>query len=51
MVNEPAFEQAVAEIARATGRLLEVLQTGAPRRDRLVELEKARLRTANRVSQ
>ena len=49
--NEATFEQAVGEIAAATGRLLDALQTSAPPRDRLVELEKARLRNANRISQ
>ena len=49
-LNAAAFEQAVDEITLATGRLLDALQTGAPRRDRLVELEKARFRDANRIS-
>ncbi|MFN2136658.1 MAG: DUF2277 domain-containing protein [Candidatus Promineifilaceae bacterium] len=46
--NEAAFETAVAEIARATQRLLDDLITGAPARDRDEEAAKARARAAKR---
>ena len=46
--NEAAFEVAVAEIAAATARLLAVLETHAPAKDRATEAAKARARAAER---
>ncbi len=46
--NQAAFEQAVAEIADAAGRLLSELQTTAPPRDREIEAAKAKARSAER---
>ncbi len=46
--NEAAFEEAVAEITRATERLLGRLVTSAPPRDREVEAERRRARAAER---
>ncbi len=46
--NEAAFEDAVAEITRATERLLGRLVTSAPPRDREVEAERRRARAAER---
>ena len=46
--NEAAFEDAVAEITRATERLLGRLVTSAPPRDRDVEAERRRARAAER---
>lgn len=46
--NEAAFERAVEEVSRAAGRLLGSLVTSAPPRDREVEAEKARARSAKR---
>jgi len=46
--NEVAFEEAVAEITRATERLLGRLVTSAPPRDREVEAERRRARAAER---
>ena len=46
--NAAAFEQAVDEVAAAAARLLESLQTSAPPRDRAVERERARQRSARR---
>ena len=46
--NETAFEDAVAEITRATERLLGRLVTSAPPRDRDVEAERRRARAAER---
>ena len=48
--NQPAFEQAVKEIAEATQRLFESLQTTAPTRDREVEAVKAKERSQKRFS-
>lgn len=53
--NAAAVEQAVAEVAAATQRLLDAMVTSAPPKDRGVEAEKARQRnvvrfgTPNRV--
>ena len=44
--NQAAFEQAVAEIADAAGRLLSELQTTAPPRDREIEAARAKARSA-----
>lgn len=46
--NEPAFERAVGEVARAARKLLDNLITSAPPRDREVEAAKARKRAAER---
>ena len=42
--NQAAFDRAVAEIAHATGHLLEDLVTTAPPKNREVQAEKARAR-------
>ena len=46
--NEAAFALAVREVAEATQRLLDGLTTTAPPKDRAVEAEKARARSAAR---
>jgi hypothetical protein len=46
--NEAAFERAVAEVATATERLLRSLVTAAAPRDRAVEAERRRARSALR---
>lgn len=46
--NQPAFDQAVAEISEAVHRLLDSLVTNAPPRNREVEAAKARARAAQR---
>lgn len=46
--NEAAFEQAVSDIALATGILLNQLETSAAPKNREVELAKARARNAKR---
>jgi hypothetical protein len=48
--NEDAFNAAVAEVAAATGRLLDSLVTSAPPKDREVEAEKRRARSAERFA-
>lgn len=47
-INAAAFERAVSEVSAAAGRLLHDLQPAGPPRDRAVERERARLRTARR---
>jgi hypothetical protein len=47
-VNAAAFEQAVAEVAAASARLLDALVTSAPPKDRETEAAKARARSAAR---
>ncbi len=47
-VNSAAFEQAVADVARATADLLSALRTNAPKRSREREIAKARARNAKR---
>lgn len=47
-VNMLAFAAAVDEIAAASKRLLETLETSAPRRSREEEAAKARARSAER---
>ncbi len=49
-VNEAAFNQAVADIARATETLLGALRTTAPPRSREAEIAKARIRNAKRFA-
>ena len=46
--NAEAFEQAVAEVAAASARLLDALVTTAPPKDRETEAAKARARSAAR---
>jgi len=46
--NEAAFNAALVEIARASLRLLDSLETSAPRRNREAEAAKARARAAAR---
>jgi hypothetical protein len=46
--NEPAFEHAVETVTRAARELVDALVTTAPPRDRAVEAEKARARSALR---
>lgn len=46
--NAEMFERAVADIAQATEHLLASLVTSAPPKDREVEREKARARSAKR---
>jgi hypothetical protein len=49
-VNEAAFQRAVAEIAATSARLLESLETVAPRRNREEEAAKAKARSAERFA-
>lgn len=46
--NEDAFNRAVEQVAQAAHELLDSLVTTAPPRDREVEAEKARARSAER---
>ena len=48
--NEAAFERAVHEIAHVTQHLLDDLVTAAPPKDREVEAEKRRARSAARFA-
>jgi hypothetical protein len=48
--NAEAFEQAVRDVADATQRLLDVLVTSAPPKDRALEAERARARSAERYA-
>jgi hypothetical protein len=48
--NVPRFEQAVAEIARATRQLVDSLETAAAPKNREVEARKALARTAQRFA-
>ncbi len=48
--NAEAFDEAVAEIAEVTNRLLDRLVTAAPPKDREVEAAKARARSAERFA-
>ena len=47
-VNEAAFDAAVREVAAASARLLDALQTNAPPRNREDEAARAKARTAYR---
>ena len=47
--NAEAFDRAVQEVAAASARLLDQLQTNAPPKDREVEAEKRKARAANRT--
>jgi hypothetical protein len=46
--NQPAFDRAVDEVAKAVHQLLDSLLTNAPPRDRAAEAIKARARAAHR---
>ncbi len=48
--NVAAFDEAVAEVAAATNRLLERMVTHAPPKDRETEAAKARARSAARYA-
>jgi hypothetical protein len=48
--NAEAFEHAVEEVSAAARRLLQLLATSAPPRDRAVEAEKARARSRERFA-
>ncbi len=48
--NEDVFDRAVAEVATATARLLDGLVTSAPPKDREVEADKRRARSAERFA-
>ena len=48
--NEAAFQAAVDEIAAASRKLLDALETQAPPKNREVEAAKARLRAAQRFA-
>jgi hypothetical protein len=47
--NAEAFERAVEEVAAASARLLDALQTNAPPKNREIEAEKRRARAASRT--
>ncbi len=49
-LNQAAFDQAVAEVARATATLLGALRTTAPPRSREAEIAKGRARNAKRFA-
>jgi hypothetical protein len=46
--NQPAFDRAVDQVARAASALLDSLKTSAPPKDRAIEAAKARQRAAQR---
>ncbi|MBW3570957.1 MAG: DUF2277 domain-containing protein [Gemmatimonadetes bacterium] len=48
--NEAAFQRAVDEVTDAAHRLLDSMETRAPRRDREQEARKARARSASRFT-
>jgi len=48
--NAAAFEEAIAEVAAASARLLEQLVTAAPPKDREVEAAKRRVRSEQRFA-
>ena len=48
--NAEAFERAVAEVAEVSARLLDALETNAPPKNREVEAEKRRARSAARYA-
>lgn len=49
-VNQEAFDQAIDEIAAVSSRLLAALETSAAPKDREVEAEKRRARSAKRFA-
>ena len=50
-LNQPAFDQAIDDVARAVRTLLDALTTTAAPKDRDAEAAKARLRAAQRFGQ
>ena len=48
--NQPAFDNAIDEVTRVATELLTSLSTAAPARNRQVEAEKARARSAKRFA-
>jgi hypothetical protein len=48
--NEEPFNRAIEEVAAAARRLMDSLVTTAPARDRAIEAEKARARSAERYA-
>ena len=48
--NAEAFDRAVEEVAEASARLLAALETNAPPKNREVEAEKRRARSASRYA-
>ena len=48
--NEEAFEQAVQDIAKISSRLMQSLETNAPKKNREEEAAKARARAAERYA-
>ena len=48
--NEPAFDQAIEDIAAISSRLLHSLETSAPARNREEEAAKAKARSAQRFA-
>jgi hypothetical protein len=48
--NEQAFNEAIAEVAAASMKLLRQLTTVAPPKDREIEAAKARVRSAQRYA-
>lgn len=48
--NEAAFEQAIEDIAKISGRLLHSLETNAPAKNREEEAAKAKARAAERYA-
>ena len=48
--NQAAFDRAVEEVAAASARLLEALETNAPPKNRETEAEKRRARSAGRYA-
>lgn len=51
LANQAAFDRAIDEVAGAARKLLDVLITTAPPKDREAEAAKARLRAAERFGQ
>ena len=49
-VNNDLFEAAVADVAKITKRLIDSLETDAPARNRILEMEKAKARAEKRFS-
>lgn len=47
-VNEPAFNQAVDDVARSVEKLFAAMVTTAPAKDREIEAQKAKARNAKR---
>jgi hypothetical protein len=48
--NQEAFDRAIEEVAAASARLLDALETNAPPKDREVEAAKRRARSAGRYA-